>query len=333
MSVVTPEVTRNCKRCSRELPEGALDCPQCHALVHEEQLERTAARARAFEANGSLWDAREQWQAALPLLPPASKQAEWIRNHILELNTIIHAPGAPDTRRKWAKWAAPLGPLAVLLAKGKTVLLLLFKMKFLLSFGAFIVLYWGLYGAHFGIGFAVMILIHELGHFIDVKRRGLPAEMPVFLPGLGAYVKWKALGVPLETRAAVSLAGPLAGWFAAAICALLWFQTGNGVWGALARTGAWLNVLNLTPIWVLDGSQAVLALNQMERAVLLAASVALAVALQEWMLLLVAAGMLWCLFTKDQPAQGSRSLTAYFLAVLAGLTFVMHLMPAPGLGR
>jgi Zn-dependent protease len=333
VSVTTPIVIGNCKRCSRELPAGALDCPQCHALVHEEQLERTAARARAFEANGSLWDAREQWQSALPLLPAASKQAEWIRNHILELNAAIHAPGAPDTRRKWAKWAAPLGPLAVLLAKGKTVLLLLFKLKFLLSFGAFIAVYWAAYGAWFGIGFAVSILIHELGHFIDIKRRGLPAEMPVFLPGLGAYVKWQALGVPLETRAAVSLAGPLAGWFAAGIAALLWFQTGNGVWGALARAGAWLNLLNLIPVWVLDGSQAVLALNRIDRAVLLAASVALAVGLREWTLLFVGAGMLWRLFTKDQPAHGSRSMTAYFLAVLAGLAFVMHLMPAPGVGR
>jgi Zn-dependent protease len=331
VSAITPEVIRNCKRCSRELSPGVLDCPQCHALVHEEQLERVAARARAFEANGALWDAREQWQSALQLLPLESKQAEWIRGHIRELEATIHAPGAPDTRRKWAKWLAPLGPLAILLAKGKTVLLLLFKLKFLLSFGAFIAVYWAAYGAQFGIGFAVMILVHELGHFIDVKRRGLPAEMPVFLPGLGAYVKWQALGVSLETRAAVSLAGPLAGWFAAAVCALLWYQTGNGIWGALARTGAWLNVLNLIPVWVLDGSQAVLALNRIERAVLLTASVALAVVLEEWSLLLVGAGLLWRLFTKDQPAQGSRSMAAYFLAVMAGLAFLMRLMP--GVGR
>lgn len=333
MSTATSQIIRNCQRCSRELEPGALECPQCHALVHQDQLDRVAARARAYEANGSLWDAREQWQSALPLLPPSTKQAEWIRSHIRELETSIHAPGAPDTRKKWAKWLAQLGPLAVLLAKGKTVLLVLLKFKFLLSFGAFIAVYWSLYGKWFGIGFAVSILIHELGHFIDVKRRGLPAEMPVFLPGLGAYVKWQAMGVSLETRAAVSLAGPLAGWFAAAICGLIWFQTNNGVWGALARSGAWLNLLNLIPVWVLDGSQAVLALNRIERAVLLAASVVLAVALEEWVLLLVGAGLLWRLFTKDQPAEGSRSLTTYFLAVMAGLAFVMRLMPGAGFGR
>lgn len=290
-------------------------------------MERTAARARAFEANGSLWDAREQWQAVLPLLPPTSKQAEWIRNHIRELETTIHAPGAPDTRKKWAKWLAPLGPLAVLLAKGKTFLLLIFKLKFLLSFAGFIGIYWGLWGWRFGIGFACLILLHEMGHYIDIKSRGLPAEMPVFLPGLGAYVKWQAMGVSLETRAAVSLAGPLAGWFGAAICGLIWYQTGNKVWAALAGTSAWLNVINLIPIFILDGGQAVFALSKVERALLLAASVGLAVWLQQLSLLLVAGGMLWRLFTRDEPPQGSAKTTVYYAAVLAALAFVMRIMP------
>ena len=327
MSSVASEINRNCKRCSGELPPGALDCPQCHALVHEEQLERTAARARAHEANGSLWDAREQWQQALQLLPQASKQAEWIRNHIRELDTTIKAPGAPDTRRRWIKWLGPLAPIAVLLAKFNAVIVALFKLKFLFSFGAFLAVYWAAYGAAFGIGFAVLILVHEMGHFIDIKRRGLPAEMPVFLPGLGAYVKWKALGVSLETRAAVSLAGPLAGWFGAAVCGVLWFQTGDGIWAALARSSAWLNVLNLIPIWVLDGRQAILALNKMERGLLVVASVARGVVLQEWALLLVGAGMLWRLFTHDDSPQGSRAMTAYFMIVMAGLAVVMWLMP------
>jgi Zn-dependent protease len=327
VSSVASDLTGKCRRCSHELPPGALDCPQCHALVHEQQLDRVAARARAFEANGSLWDAREQWQSALHLLPSNSKQAAWIRGHIRELETTIKAPGAPDTRKRWAKWLAPLAPIAVLLAKFKTVTFAILKLKFLFSFGAFLAVYWAAYGAKFGIGFAVLILVHELGHFIDVKRRGLPAEMPVFLPGLGAYVQWQAMGVTLETRAAVSLAGPLAGWIGAAVCAILWFQTGDGVWAALARSSAWLNVLNLIPIWMLDGRQATLALSKLERAMILVASVALGALLEEWSLLLIGAGMLWRLFTKDNPREGSRAITAYFLIVMAGLTLVMWLMP------
>ena len=122
-------------------------------------------------------------------------------------------------------------------------------------------------GVKFGIGFTVLILIHEMGHFVDIKRRGLPADMPVFLPGLGAYVRWQAMGVPLETRA--QLASPDRSrdfWHPA--CAALWWQTGDPFWASLARVGAVLNLLNLIPVWALDGGQAALALSKMERIVL-----------------------------------------------------------------
>jgi Zn-dependent protease len=296
-------------------------------LVYQEKFDRVTARARAFEANGSLWDAREQWHAALELLPPNSKQADWIRGHIYELRTTIQAPGAPDTRRKWAKWLGPLAPIALLLAKFKVFLLTIFKLKFLLSFAASAVVYWSLWGWRFGIGFLLLLLLHEMGHYIDIKRRGLPADMPVFLPGLGAYVKWEAMGVPLVTRAAVSLAGPLAGWFGAAICGMLWFQTGNNIWAGLARFTAWLNVLNLIPVFILDGGQAVLALSRMERMILIGASVGLGALLQQWTFFIVAAGMLWRLFTKDEPTEGSQGIAAYYAAVLAALAFVMWIMP------
>jgi hypothetical protein len=138
---------------------------------------------------------------------------------------------------KWAGRLAPLAPIAVLLSKGK-VLLAIFNLKFLLSLGAFVGVYWSIYGMKFGIGFAAQILAHELGHYIDIKRRGLPADLPVFLPGFGAFVRWQAMGVPLTARAAVSLAGPLAGAIAAAVCMIVWYQTGNGLWAALGRAGA-----------------------------------------------------------------------------------------------
>jgi Zn-dependent protease len=185
----------------------------------------------------------------------------------------------------------------------------------------------------FGIGFAVLILLHEMGHFVDIKRRGLPAEMPVFLPGLGAYVRWQALGVPLETRAAISLAGPLAGFFAALACALLWWQTGNPLWSALAHVGALLNLLNLIPVWMLDGGQAALALSKMERIMLLTACLVLWLVLGQNMFLLVALGAGYQVFFAGHlPAQSSRATIIYYLAVLTALGLVLHAVPATGLG-
>ncbi len=335
MSTITPELIRNCKRCSHELAPGALVCDQCHALVHSEKLDQLASEAKQLEAVGNLRQAREHWLMGLPLLPPNSRQADWIQQHARSLDAAasqIQPP--PPSDNQWARKLGPVGPIAVLLAKSKVLLTAIFKLKFLLSFVAFIGIYWAAFGMMFGIGFAVLILIHEMGHFIDIKRRGLPAEMPVFLPGLGAYVRWQALGVPLETRAAVSLAGPLAGFFAALACAVLWWQTGNPLWAALARAGAVLNLLNLIPVWVLDGGQAALALSKTERIVLLTACLALWLVLGENMFFLVALGFGYQVFFAGHlPARPSRATTIYFAAVLTALGVMIRLMPLQGLGN
>jgi Zn-dependent protease len=334
VSTITSELIRNCKRCSHELAPGALVCDQCHALVHSEKLDQLATEAKKLEAAGDLRQARERWLMGLPLLPPNSRQASWIHDHARSLDAAadrIQPP--PPSDNKWAQKLGPVGPIAVLLAKSKVLLTAIFKLKFLLSFFAFVGIYWAAFGMKFGIGFAVLILIHEMGHFIDIKRRGLPAEMPVFLPGLGAYVRWQALGVPLETRAAISLAGPLAGFFAALACAVLWWQTGNPLWAALTRAGAVLNLLNLIPVWVLDGGQAALALSKTERIAMLTACLALWLVLGENMFFLVALGFGYQVFFAGHlPARSSRATMVYFIAVLTALGVIIWLMPNQRIG-
>ena len=285
-----------------------------------------ASQARELENQSKTLEARERWLAALRFLPPESTQAEWVREHARHLALAARRAAQPDSRNKWASKLGPLAPLAIALSKAK-VLLALFKLNFLLSLAAFIGVYWALYGIKFGLGFAALIFLHEMGHFIDIKRRGLPAEMPVFLPGLGAYVRWQALGVSREIRSAVSLAGPLAGFLAAAGCALVWWHTGNGIWAALARASAWLNVLNLIPVWVLDGGQAALAMDKQERVWLLTSCLALWLLLGQNVLFLVALGAGYRIFTKDLPPQPSRATTAYFISVLTALGLVMWLLP------
>ncbi len=187
--------------------------------------------------------------------------------------------------------------------------LALFKLKFLLSFAAFIGIYWAAWGMKFGIGFAMLILLHEMGHFIDIKRRGLPAEMPVFLPGLGAYVRWQALGVSFGDAGCHQpgrSAGRIlnGGGVRSALVAELAIRSGQ----ALARVGAVLNLLNLIPIWVLDGGQAVLALSKMDRILLFTACLALWLVLGENMFFLVALGAGYQIFfAHNFPAHSSRS--------------------------
>ncbi len=91
------------------------------------------------------------------------------------------------------------------------------------------------------------------------------------------------------------------------MCAVLWWQTGNVLWAALARAGAWLNLLNLIPVWVLDGGQAALALSKTERMFLLTACLALWLVLGESVLFLVALGAGYQVFVAgDLPAHPSR---------------------------
>ncbi len=322
------EPVRNCHSCGAPLALGAVVCPQCHALVHSEELVRISTTAKAQEEQGDLARARETWLRALPLLPTDSTQAEWIRGQAYKLEIAAKNMSPATSRNAWAKRLGPLAPIAILLAKGKTFLFALFKLKFLLSLLSFVWIYWLFYGPKFGMGFAALILVHEMGHYIDIRRRGLPAEMPVFLPGLGAYVKWQALGVTRQTRAEVSLAGPLAGLLGATFCAAMWFYGGSGIWAALARASAWLNVVNLTPVWMLDGGQAANALDKSQRFLLLAVCLALAAGTRDWSFAIVAAGTIYRLFTKDLPPQGSPRVATYFIGVLVALAAVMYLIPA-----
>jgi Zn-dependent protease len=313
------------------LPLGALACEQCHSLVHSEELVRISTRAKALEQQNELLQAREEWLKALSLLPPSSTQAEWIRGQAYKLELAAKVAPPSEGKHSWARKLGPLAPIAIILAKSKTLLLAIFKLKFLFSLFAFMGVYWTLFGPAFGVGLAVLILVHEMGHYIDIRRRGLPADMPVFLPGLGAYVRWQALGVTRQTRAAVSLAGPLAGFLGAAVCAFLWHRTGNGLWAALARISTGINILNLIPIWVLDGGQAAAALSKTERLVLLAACLFLWLFVGESLFVLVAAGVVYRLFTKDLPPQPSPAIAAYFVGVLLALGVLIHQIPGAGL--
>ena len=306
-------------------------CEHCHALVHSEELERLSAEGKALEAVGDLRQAREKWLTGLELLPPTSKQAEWIRQHAQALDA--DAEQRPPGENRFAQPMGPAGSIATLGDKRRSPVTARVKLTSLLSFVAFIAIYSAASGVKFGIGFAVLILIHEMGHFVDIKRRGLPADMPVFLPGLGAYVRWEALGVSLETRAAVSMAGPLAGFLASVACAVIWWQTGDLFWASLARVGAILNLLNLIPVWVLDGGQAALALSKSERIFLLIASVVLGLALKQNMFFLVALGAGYrAFFGGDLPTHPSRAITVYFVVVLTALGVLIRLMPGQGLG-
>jgi Zn-dependent protease len=158
----------------------------------------------------------------------------------------------------------PIGAaILAFLAKIKTILLLLPKAKLLVTAGTMlvsIVAYTTIWGVSFAAGFVVLLLVHEMGHVIALRREGIKASPPMFIPFLGAVISARSLGDNAAAEARVGLAGPILGTIGAAACLVVWHLTGHDYWRALAFTGFFLNLFNLLPVVPLDGGRAMAAM-------------------------------------------------------------------------
>ena len=176
-------------------------------------------------------------------------------------------PFGSDPRPWWKRAGGGVAALALLIAKFaakiKVVLLLLPKLKILTTSGTMLVsvaAYSLIWGWKFALGFVALLFIHEMGHVIQLRREGVEASAPVFIPFLGAAVWAKSLGGNALAEARVGLAGPVLGSLGAAACIPIANATGNDFWKALAFTGFFLNLFNLLPVVPLDGGRAMAAM-------------------------------------------------------------------------
>ena len=345
--VPPPEPIHNCPQCSHWLAHGTLVCPDCATITYAHHLRRLAVIAQQQE-NEKQWPvARSTWASMLEWLPKGTSQYEGIQGHIAAIDNRTQA----QAKRKadWTRRLGPLAPVLLFLAKAKTVLFAILKFKFLFSFVGFFGVYWLLFGWRFGLGFAVSILIHEMGHYLEARRLGLKVELPVFLPGFGAYVRWYNQGVSLNTLSSIALSGPAAGLMAASTCAIVFIAKGGRVglqevdgayfsgassmtliWGALAHAGAWVNLINLVPVLGLDGAQATYALNRVQRGLVLTTTILFYAFLREGVFLFIAAGMAWRLFTGPAPEQPSSPTMIRYMLLLFALGTIMWVVPNIG---
>src|SRR5829696_4826064 len=180
----------------------------------------------------------------------------------------VYAPQQRDDGPAWRRALGVLTALGVLAvkfaAKLKGLLLFLPKLKLfttsasmLVSIGAYSLIW----GWKFAIGFVLLLLVHELGHAIQLRREGIPASAPMFIPFLGALVAMKELPKDAAAEARVGLAGPVLGSLAALVPLALYGLTGDELFKALAFVGFFLNLFNLLPVLPLDGGRAMAALS------------------------------------------------------------------------
>jgi Zn-dependent protease len=175
---------------------------------------------------------------------------------------LATASGAPARSGGGSAWKGGIGALLLgLLAKGKGLLIALKALPFaklLLTGGsmaASVALYAMRGGWAFGLGLVLMIFIHEMGHGLAMKRAGVDAGWPVFIPFFGAMIAMKGRPTHPRIEADIAYAGPVAGTGAALAAAGLGLWLHSPFFLGLAYTGFFLNLFNMTPLGFLDGGR------------------------------------------------------------------------------
>jgi len=180
----------------------------------------------------------------------------------------------PQRETFWRRLKKTLGPVAVVgvvIAKffAKLKFFILPALKFLpillKSGGTMLLMIWiytAMWGWKFGVGFVLLLLVHESGHLIVAKKFGLKVGAPVFIPFMGAFIALKEAPRNAWMEACVGIGGPMLGTLGALACNSLGEIFDAPVFIALAWFGYFLNLFNLTPVGMLDGGRIVTALSR-----------------------------------------------------------------------
>jgi Zn-dependent protease len=336
--------------CGSQLPAQLLSCPGCGRLRHAERLRELVAEADRARARGELREQASALRCALDLLPGNSRQHEVIRARVAELSESIDAgsapasvtradratPNAEPARHALLKAGSALGIAAILLwkfkfilvfiaTKAKLLLLGLSKSTTLFTMLLSLGVYWAAWGWKFGLGVVLSIYVHEMGHVAELRKFGIRATAPMFLPGLGAIVRLHQYPQTAREDARVGLAGPLWGLGASVVTLALYYATQLPIIAAIATVGAWINLFNLLPVWQLDGARGFRSLSRPQRWIALAVIVATWALTREGLLVLLGIGAALKCFARDVPEESdARGLLSYAglvisLALLSGI--------------
>ncbi len=131
-------------------------------------------------------------------------------------------------------------------------------LSILASFGTYTLLF----GWQFGLGLIILLFVHEMGHFVIIRGKGLPASLPVFIPLLGAFVAMRRMPLSVRDEAEIGIAGPIAGTVAGVVCLWLYARLGLEIMLPLAYFSFFLNLLNLIPVSPLDGARVTSAISK-----------------------------------------------------------------------
>ncbi len=328
-----------CPDCRTEVAPGLLSCPGCSRLVHRDALTRLAAAADAAEKAGDLSVALASWRSALELLPQNTVQHATIHKRMQSLAAALDGRGTlppgvgptPHADKATGRTGllAGLGTLGVILLKSKTLLVALLSHTKLLLVGLtklptlvsmLIYARWSAgSGLAVGLGLVASIYVHEVGHVAALRRYGIDASAPMFIPGLGALVRLKQYPTDAHEEARTGLAGPLWGLVAALVAAVVGKLFSSEAALTVASLGASINLFNLIPVWQLDGARGLRALAKQERILVGSLGLCVGALLHQWMPTIVGSVALVRAFGKDEghPTGDKRVLWLFAALIVA----------------
>lgn len=334
-AVAEADAVLMCIGCGTEVAPLLLACPGCRRLVHANELRALSDRATRAAADGNAHAELEALRTSLDLLPAESRQYQTLRARVDVLSQRPVAPPAPPATGIW-KWLAVLGPAGVLLwkfkfllvflaTKGKLLLLGLTKGSTFLSMLAAVGVYWTIWGLPFALGFVVAIYIHEMGHVAAIRQYGIAATAPMFIPGLGAFIRLKQATLNARESARIGLAGPIWGLGASAAAYAVSIAGGGGLWAAIGHTSAWLNLFNLLPMWQLDGGRAFSAMPRADRWIAVMAFAAAWMITGDGLMVLLILGAITRALVGDAPTERDAGTTTRFVGVTLALAVIFRL--------
>ena len=192
-----------------------------------------------------------------------------------DIDSFLHDAGAEQqsaTRRATTESGSRRRGLAGLGGLGAAIATLLLKFPLLaplLKFGWLgftalfsVVVYSLIFGWQFAVGLVVLLFIHEMGHAVVMKVKGIPIGGMIFIPLLGAAVIMKQMPRNAKDEAEVGIAGPIAGAIASMVCLATARQNPDTIWAPLAYFGFFINLFNLIPIVPFDGGRVLGAIDR-----------------------------------------------------------------------
>jgi Zn-dependent protease len=148
-----------------------------------------------------------------------------------------------------ALMVAVVGYGKYLLIAAKAVPLLVPVLSILVSFAAYSIFA----GPTVAAALIAMIFVHEMGHVIEIRRQGLKATAPIFIPFFGAAIFQRSHPQNALRQAEIGIAGPVAGTIGATAAYILYGMTGQDIFAVAAWIGFLINLINLVPSGMLDG--------------------------------------------------------------------------------